>query len=117
MPGGAGLAPQAHALGPLLFERVLRILEGCSCQRGCPTCLGVPRTPAATSPAPELLALEPSAPTPSFGLLGRLRASQRATQMTPPPAAQAPMLRPIELRAELRSDALHLLQALREASV
>jgi DEAD/DEAH box helicase domain-containing protein len=114
MPGGAGLAPQAHALGPLLFERVIRILEGCSCKRGCPTCLGVPRTLAAAAPEPELLALEPT-PTPSFGLLARLRATQLATQMAPPPAAQAPMLRPLELRAELRNDALNLLQALREA--
>lgn len=112
MPGGAGLAPQAYALGPALFERVLRILEGCSCKHGCPTCLGVPRTPAAqVSAPPELLALEPATAAPSFGLLARLR----ATQIAPPPAPQAPMLRPIDLRAELRSDALHLLQALREA--
>ncbi len=112
MPGGAGLATQAHALGPLLFERVIRILEGCSCKRGCPTCLGVPRTPASQAPMAELIALEAPPPTPSFGLLARLRAVQSAPQ----PAPQAPMLRPIELRAELRSDALHLLQALREAS-
>ena len=49
---------------------------------------------------------------PKFGLLGRLRAAQVAR----PPARQAPMLRPTDLRAEVRIDALNLLRALREAS-
>ena len=40
MPGGAGLATQAYALGADLFARVLRIVEGCGCSKGCPTCLG-----------------------------------------------------------------------------
>ncbi|MCB9702274.1 MAG: DEAD/DEAH box helicase [Myxococcales bacterium] len=40
MPGGAGLATQAYALGVDLFERILRVIEGCRCRQGCPTCLG-----------------------------------------------------------------------------
>jgi DEAD/DEAH box helicase domain-containing protein len=40
MPGGAGLATQAHALAGRLFEQVIRVIEGCSCRGGCPTCLG-----------------------------------------------------------------------------
>lgn len=40
MPGGAGLATQAYALGGELFVRVLRRISGCGCARGCVTCLG-----------------------------------------------------------------------------
>ncbi len=40
MPGGAGLSTQAYALGGELFARVRRVVEGCSCAKGCPTCLG-----------------------------------------------------------------------------
>ncbi|MBK9753653.1 MAG: DEAD/DEAH box helicase [Nannocystis sp.] len=117
MPGGAGLASQAHALGPLLFERVIRILDGCSCKGGCPTCLGVPRGPVAARVEPAAELAEPAA---SFGLLGRLRAAQVGRPgvgagVGPGIGPVAPMLRPIDLRAELRSDALHLLHALREA--
>jgi len=39
-PGGAGLATTAHALGPALFARVLAVVRGCPCRRGCPTCMG-----------------------------------------------------------------------------
>ncbi len=113
MPGGAGLASQAHALGTTLFAQVIRIIEGCSCRGGCPTCLGIARTPGVSGPEPELetMALEPE-PT-RFGLLGRLRAAQGVR----PAAPQAPMLRPIDLRAELRTDALNLLRALQEVAV
>ena len=116
MPGGAGLASQAHTLGATLFERVIRIIEGCSCRSGCPTCLGVPRVPGAApveAPAPiEVQEANVVAPT-SFGLLGRLKAAQGVMR---PPSPQAPMLRPMDLRAEVRTDALNLLRALREAS-
>ncbi|MCA9694133.1 MAG: DUF1998 domain-containing protein, partial [Myxococcales bacterium] len=46
-PGGIGLATQAYALGPALFEHVLRVVDGCACVRGCPTCIG----PSALEPA------------------------------------------------------------------
>ena len=39
-PGGAGLATTAFAMGPALFERVAHVVAGCSCERGCPTCMG-----------------------------------------------------------------------------
>ena len=114
MPGGAGLATQAHALGATLFAQVIRIIEGCSCRGGCPTCLGMARVPGASAPEPaaELRELEPA----SFGLLGRLRAAQ-VGRPSGPPAPQGPMLRPNDLRAELRADALNLLRALREATL
>lgn len=111
MAGGAGLATQAHALGAGLFAQVIRIIEGCSCRGGCPTCLGIARTPGASAPAPASEP-EPEAAPAGFGLLGRLRAAQ----VVRPPAPQAPMLRPIDLRAELRTDALNLLRALAEAT-
>jgi DEAD/DEAH box helicase domain-containing protein len=113
MPGGAGLASQAHALGATLFAQVIRIIEGCSCRGGCPTCLGIARVPGATVPEPEMVVSELEAAPTSFGLLGRLRAAQVGR----PPAPQAPMLRPIDLRAEVRTDALNLLRALEEAAV
>ena len=123
MPGGAGLASQAHALGPRLFEQVIRILDGCSCKGGCPTCLGVPRGPAAArlaAPDPREPVADLAEPAASFGLLARLRAAQVGrpavgAAVEPGFGSGAPMLRPIDLRAELRSDALHLLHALREA--
>ncbi|MFV8754143.1 DEAD/DEAH box helicase [Nannocystaceae bacterium ST9] len=40
MPGGAGLATRAHALGSALFDRVLAAANGCRCKHGCPTCIG-----------------------------------------------------------------------------
>ncbi len=119
MPGGAGLASQAHTLGATLFEQVIRIIEGCSCRGGCPTCLGVPRVPGAApveAPVPiEVQEANETTPT-SFGLLGRLKAAQGVMRPPSPHAPQAPMLRPMDLRAEVRTDALNLLRALREAS-
>ncbi len=40
VPGGAGLATTAFALGPQLFARVLAMVMGCGCKQGCPTCMG-----------------------------------------------------------------------------
>jgi DEAD/DEAH box helicase domain-containing protein len=40
VPGGAGLSSQAHALGASFFDRVIDAVRGCSCERGCPTCMG-----------------------------------------------------------------------------
>lgn len=39
-PGGAGLASQAHALGRAFFDRVIAVVDGCGCAKGCPTCMG-----------------------------------------------------------------------------
>ena len=112
LSGGAGLATQAFALGARLFEQVLRIIEGCRCRGGCPTCLGLPRVPGAPEPSEPASEAAIESGAPSFGLLGRLRAAQ----VVRPPAPQAPMLRPSDLRAEVRTDALNLLRALREAA-
>jgi DEAD/DEAH box helicase domain-containing protein len=40
VPGGAGLATTAFALGVELFARVHAMVKGCACTKGCPTCLG-----------------------------------------------------------------------------
>lgn len=40
MPGGAGLATGAFALGEQLFARAAIAVGGCTCAQGCPTCLG-----------------------------------------------------------------------------
>lgn len=102
MPGGAGLATQAHALAGRLFEQVIRVIEGCSCRGGCPTCLGIARTAGAA--APEKL-VEEVAATPG-SLLGRMRTMARP---------QAPSV-PVREASSVRGDALNLLRALREAS-
>ena len=113
LSGGAGLATQAYALGGKLFEQVIRIIEGCTCRGGCPTCLGVPRVPGAAAPevVSEVASEAASEASPKFGLLGRLRAAQ----VVRPPAPQAPLLRPTGLRAEDRVDALDLLRTRRVA--
>ena len=57
LPGGAGLASQAYALGGDLFARVRRVVQGCACARGCSTCMGPQaQAPAAASAAPNLKA-------------------------------------------------------------
>lgn len=48
MPGGAGLATAAHAMGRAFFERVVAVVAGCKCAAGCPTCMG-PMAEAAES--------------------------------------------------------------------
>lgn len=108
MPGGAGLATQAHALAGRLFEQVIRVIEGCSCRGGCPTCIGVARVPGAETRA-EAVRDEPVEAAPG-SLLGRMRTMARA------PAA--PQLAPPVPRSgvSVRADALNVLRALREAS-
>ncbi len=46
IPGGAGLAVHAFAMGAAFFERVIAVVTGCGCEQGCPTCMG-PSTEAA----------------------------------------------------------------------
>ncbi len=101
MPGGAGLATQAHALAGRLFEQVIRIIEGCSCRAGCPTCLGVARVPQ----APERVQEAEVVAVPG-SLLGRMRTMAR-------PQAPSAVIREV---SSVRGDVLNLLRALREAS-
>jgi DEAD/DEAH box helicase domain-containing protein len=114
MPGGAGLATQAHALGPALFDQVLRLVEGCSCRAGCPTCLGVARVPASERPPTCPPGQVDDAGPPPGSLLGRMRAAM---------AVHAPAAPPITAVTTgpgrdpgVRADALELLRALREAA-
>jgi DEAD/DEAH box helicase domain-containing protein len=40
MPGGVGLAPRLFEQREELLLRTLRLVQGCSCQAGCPSCVG-----------------------------------------------------------------------------
>jgi DEAD/DEAH box helicase domain-containing protein len=40
MPGGIGLAERIYELAPTLLERTLASIRGCSCEDGCPACVG-----------------------------------------------------------------------------
>ena len=39
-PGGIGLSEKAYQMQELLLEHALQIAEGCSCECGCPSCVG-----------------------------------------------------------------------------
>lgn len=39
-PGGVGLSEKAYEMQNLLLEHALRVLEGCVCESGCPSCTG-----------------------------------------------------------------------------
>ena len=39
-PGGIGLSEKAYQMQELLLEHALQIAEGCSCEQGCPSCVG-----------------------------------------------------------------------------
>ena len=42
-PGGAGIAEKGFALLPQLWEATLRVIEGCPCEGGCPSCIHSPK--------------------------------------------------------------------------
>ncbi|HEY8377532.1 MAG TPA: DEAD/DEAH box helicase [Nannocystis sp.] len=105
LPGGAGLASQAYALGAELIERVIAAVTGCRCARGCPTCLGVP---GPDEPGDEGELATVSAALPGRGLAGRIAAMQALAGAA---ARPAPAVRG---SGRLRADALALLMALRD---
>ncbi len=39
-PGGVGLAEKAYEMQELLLEHALKVLDGCGCENGCPSCVG-----------------------------------------------------------------------------
>ena len=39
-PGGIGLSEKAYQMQELLLEHALQIAQGCSCESGCPSCVG-----------------------------------------------------------------------------
>jgi DEAD/DEAH box helicase domain-containing protein len=108
MPGGAGLASQAYALGAELFERVIAAVTGCRCANGCPTCLGVHG--AGELPG-EVVRATPAEPPGLTGLASRIAAMQSLPGQVHHvgPGRPAP-----ERRVSLRADALALLMALRD---
>lgn len=42
MPGGVGLAERIYERSDELLDRAQRLIEGCSCDGGCPSCVGPP---------------------------------------------------------------------------
>jgi len=42
-PGGIGIAEKAFALMEDMLRKALEVIEGCNCERGCPSCVGAPR--------------------------------------------------------------------------
>lgn len=110
LPGGAGLASQAYALGAELFERVIAAVSGCRCARGCPTCLGVQGAGEPLGSHGGEAAR--SVPAESPGLKGL--ASRIAAMQSLPGANHTPP-RPIpQPRESLRADAMAMLMALRD---
>jgi len=41
-PGGLGFAERAHEEFPALLREALRLLTACGCEKGCPSCVGLP---------------------------------------------------------------------------
>lgn len=48
-PGGIGLVEQVAASGETFFAQILSFLQSCSCERGCPSCLGPDHAALASS--------------------------------------------------------------------
>ncbi len=53
-PGGLGFSEQGYARLEELAERSLRHLEGCECETGCPSCVGLPILRPAQQQDPDL---------------------------------------------------------------
>ncbi len=112
MPGGAGLARQAHALGPALFDHVLEVVRGCSCLHGCPTCTGPESGVGAVTPARMADPGRGSRPSHTSVVSGggfRGGGLQRDLQRD--------LQRRDLQRRDLRRDVIHILESLRAGVV
>jgi DEAD/DEAH box helicase domain-containing protein len=54
MPGGVGLAPRLFEQRDELLARTLRLIQSCTCESGCPSCVG-PLTGSSPAPAGQEL--------------------------------------------------------------
>jgi DEAD/DEAH box helicase domain-containing protein len=61
VPGGTGLAERIWEQREVLLARALRMIEGCPCQAGCPSCVGPGDSSRKGAAVELLLALVPSA--------------------------------------------------------
>ncbi|MCI4354575.1 MAG: DUF1998 domain-containing protein, partial [Thermoplasmata archaeon] len=61
VPGGTGLAERIWEQRDVLLARALRMIEGCPCQAGCPSCVGPGDASRKGAAVELLLALVPSA--------------------------------------------------------
>jgi len=49
-PGGIGLAARGYQIVEPLLEKTLELVEGCSCEEGCPACIHSPKCGAGNTP-------------------------------------------------------------------
>lgn len=63
-PGGIGFAPQLYDLFPQLLQHAQTVLQECSCQEGCPSCVGPPTEVGAQARAIALELLQAVAADP-----------------------------------------------------
>jgi DEAD/DEAH box helicase domain-containing protein len=102
-PGGVGITARGYEDLAGLLDRVLQLLAGCPCERGCPSCVQSPRCGNGNRPldkpgAMRLLRLllgreQPAVPAvPPLAVAPPLLASPPAPAVTPPPVAP-----PVEL--------------------
>ena len=56
-PGGTGLSERLFECREDLLARARRLIEGCACRRGCPSCIGPGRAPGAKTNALRLIEL------------------------------------------------------------
>ena len=90
LPGGCGLAEQAHAEYETLLERTARVIRDCACENGCPACVHSPKCGSGNRPIAKgaaLMVLEGIMnAAPPVEAASREFAAPRI-EMTEPPAA------------------------------
>lgn len=72
LPGGSGLCQQAYADGQTLLDATLKVITGCACETGCPSCVHSPKCGSGNRPIDKAAAvfllralLDPSVSPPS----------------------------------------------------
>jgi DEAD/DEAH box helicase domain-containing protein len=55
MPGGVGLAPRLYEQRQELLFRTVRLLHGCACEQGCPSCIGPMQAMAMAAPTQQAI--------------------------------------------------------------
>jgi DEAD/DEAH box helicase domain-containing protein len=67
VPGGTGLAERIWEQREVLLARALRMIRGCPCPSGCPSCIGPGDVERKSAAIDLLTALVPAAPAPAAG--------------------------------------------------
>lgn len=85
LPGGCGLAEQAHAEYETLLERTARVIRDCACENGCPACVHSPKCGSGNRPIAKgaaLMVLE--------GIMNAAPPEEAASQEFVPPRIEMP---------------------------